>query len=79
MAQEAEQMAKSIEFVEWKKAEAVALDIDRTAPGFAEFERFVRATGCKVFQLQEQECSSRGGAQRWQKWHSPEIEQSPIA
>lgn len=73
MVQEAERMANYIKLGEWAKAEAELLDIDRTAPGFAEFERFVRMTGCKVFQLQEQECSSRGGAQRWQKWHAPEI------
>lgn len=47
--------------------------IDHSAPGFREFEKFVNTTEQKVFQIQEQVCHSRGGAEKWSEWRSPDI------
>ena len=41
--------------------------------GIDAFERFVKATGAKVVQLQQQECSANGGAEVWERWQAPEI------
>lgn len=75
MTQEAEQMSQLIKLEQWAEAEAEAVrdNIDRDAPGFAEFERFLKATGAKVVQIQEQECAADGGAAKWQKWHAPKV------
>lgn len=50
-----------------------AVQIGRDATGIEAFVCFVKATGAKVVQLQQQECSARGGAEVWERWHAPEI------
>ena len=49
--------------------------IDRDAPGFVDFARFIAAIaiGTKIVQIQRQECAVYGGAQRWNRWHAPEL------
>lgn len=66
-------MANDVGKIMQNETDRSAAQISRDAQGIEAFERFVKATGAKVFQLQRQECSANGGAAAWERWLVPEI------